>query len=205
MWHAGSGEGRSERVRRKVFNFAAAASLVLCVGTVVAWATSGADGRYWCSRPVPANVPAPTGVSTRTWIAQWYLTWNRRSVQGGRIELTDRSALSPGLHDDARFNARPFVVNPTDSAVTFLGFQYLRRQAAYVTGSRWLFGYSTITVPLWFILIAAALFSGPWMYQRVVLRRNGLCCRCGHNLTGNISGVCPECGTPVAGKAGAES
>jgi hypothetical protein len=25
----------------------------------------------------------------------------------------------------------------------------------------------------------------------------GLCRRCGYNLTGNLSGVCPECGTPV--------
>jgi len=25
----------------------------------------------------------------------------------------------------------------------------------------------------------------------------GYCCRCGYDLTGNISGVCPECGKPV--------
>jgi hypothetical protein len=29
----------------------------------------------------------------------------------------------------------------------------------------------------------------------------GFCLTCGYNLTGNTSGVCPECGTPVAGKA----
>jgi len=28
-------------------------------------------------------------------------------------------------------------------------------------------------------------------------RRNGSCPRCGYNLTGNLSGVCPECGTRV--------
>jgi predicted RNA-binding Zn-ribbon protein involved in translation (DUF1610 family) len=28
------------------------------------------------------------------------------------------------------------------------------------------------------------------------------CCRkCGYNLTGNVSGVCPECGTPVLPRA----
>lgn len=27
--------------------------------------------------------------------------------------------------------------------------------------------------------------------------RPGHCPRCGYNLTGNLSGVCPECGTPV--------
>ncbi len=28
---------------------------------------------------------------------------------------------------------------------------------------------------------------------------SGLCVNCGYNLTGNTSGVCPECGTPVPG------
>jgi hypothetical protein len=28
-------------------------------------------------------------------------------------------------------------------------------------------------------------------------RKMGLCVRCGYDLTGNTSGVCPECGTPI--------
>lgn len=27
----------------------------------------------------------------------------------------------------------------------------------------------------------------------------GRCLKCGYDLTGNVSGVCPECGTPVRG------
>lgn len=27
--------------------------------------------------------------------------------------------------------------------------------------------------------------------------REGLCLKCGYSLTGNLSGVCPECGTPI--------
>ena len=27
--------------------------------------------------------------------------------------------------------------------------------------------------------------------------RPGVCRRCGYSLTGNVSGICPECGTPV--------
>ena len=30
--------------------------------------------------------------------------------------------------------------------------------------------------------------------------KNGSCHTCGYNLTGNASGVCPECGTPVQSK-----
>jgi hypothetical protein len=29
-------------------------------------------------------------------------------------------------------------------------------------------------------------------------KRRGLCSNCGYSLAGNVSGVCPECGTPVA-------
>jgi hypothetical protein len=28
----------------------------------------------------------------------------------------------------------------------------------------------------------------------------GHCRNCGYDLTGNVSGVCPECGTPVKGE-----
>jgi hypothetical protein len=42
-----------------------------------------------------------------------------------------------------------------------------------------------------------------WWFSR---RRNrerrsslhALCASCGYNLTGNVSGICPECGTPIA-------
>ncbi len=58
-----------------------------------------------------------------------------------------------------------------------------------------------VNSPWWFV---AALF---WAYPVVVfirgpmrrfqrMRRNR-CLKCGYILTGNVSGVCPECGTPV--------
>jgi hypothetical protein len=42
---------------------------------------------------------------------------------------------------------------------------------------------------------------GLWLWEqpaevRQRRRRTGLCSRCGYDLTGNVSGVCPECGTP---------
>lgn len=33
-------------------------------------------------------------------------------------------------------------------------------------------------------------------FRREFHRRNGLCMHCGYNLTGNLSGTCPECGKP---------
>jgi hypothetical protein len=55
--------------------------------------------------------------------------------------------------------------------------------------------------PLWapFVLFAGyptvAFLRGP--ARRYRRRRKGLCAECGYDLTGNVSGVCPECGMGV--------
>lgn len=57
----------------------------------------------------------------------------------------------------------------------------------------------TIGVPLWFVILFLltypfiAFIRGP--VRRYRRRQRGLCVRCGYNLTGNVSGICPECGT----------
>lgn len=62
---------------------------------------------------------------------------------------------------------------------------------------RWAHG----ELPLWcpFLLfgtypVVAFIFGPLRRYRR---RKRGLCLKCGYNLTGNVSGVCPECGTKV--------
>lgn len=42
---------------------------------------------------------------------------------------------------------------------------------------------------------ATAIIRGP--LRRWRRRRKGLCLKCGYDLTGNESGICPECGTEV--------
>ncbi len=56
------------------------------------------------------------------------------------------------------------------------------------------------TVPLWLPLISALFAMAVlwWLDRRRV--RPGHCGRCGYDLTGNISGVCPECGAAVRGR-----
>jgi len=44
------------------------------------------------------------------------------------------------------------------------------------------------------VVQVASLFSG----KREIRRKRGQCVQCGYNLTGNISGVCPECGQRIA-------
>lgn len=46
-----------------------------------------------------------------------------------------------------------------------------------------------------------ALVWSPWLHRRWLIRRRpppGHCVSCGYDLTGNVSGRCPECGASVA-------
>lgn len=72
---------------------------------------------------------------------------------------------------------------------------------------RWWFltsvGHSTTQwVPLWVPLLFAAL---PTAYAWWRCRRfpPGHCQKCGYDLTGNTTGVCPECGQPAEPKGAA--
>jgi hypothetical protein len=61
------------------------------------------------------------------------------------------------------------------------------------------------------ILVAALILPGSWLIcrtgesvakcRRERRRKSGLCCACGYDLTRNMSGVCPECGTAVSQKS----
>ena len=57
--------------------------------------------------------------------------------------------------------------------------------------------FSVVTIPLWIPLVVVAIPTGfLWRRER---RRTppGHCPHCRYNLTGNVSGVCPECGRKV--------
>jgi ribosomal protein L37E len=57
-------------------------------------------------------------------------------------------------------------------------------------------GEKDLTIPLW---LGVLLFGIPagfliWRDRHTTLSQ---CQRCGYDLTGNVSGTCPECGSPV--------
>ncbi len=59
--------------------------------------------------------------------------------------------------------------------------------------------WQVAAVPLLLALYPViALARGP--YRRVIRRRRGLCIGCGYDLTGNESGVCPECALKIAAR-----
>jgi hypothetical protein len=60
-----------------------------------------------------------------------------------------------------------------------------------------------VCFPLWMPSILFAVYLGISALRALVKRtpgwrrRHGLCVRCGYDLTGNTSGVCPECGVNI--------
>jgi hypothetical protein len=59
-----------------------------------------------------------------------------------------------------------------------------------------------IRVAHWVVALLFALLPGAALFRRLIRRRPGpgMCVNCGYNLTGNVSGVCPECGKPISNK-----
>ena len=58
-------------------------------------------------------------------------------------------------------------------------------------------GWNMIVIPIWLPLACVTLLTIVLFHHNRARRIEGLCRKCDYDLTGNESGVCPECGTPV--------
>jgi len=173
-------------MRGKLFTFVSVVSLLLCV---VLWVRS-----YWVELRVGSS-------------------WEEREislciVQGHvALEIWDR-----WFHPEDRAFFFAAQVSPDlssiEEAVTGPTDAHLRRYGRF--GYYYVFwsipddGWHWVIVPAWF---AVCLLATPLAFA---LRSSAFSrppragfCRCTYNLTGNTSGVCPECGMAVAGKVGA--
>jgi hypothetical protein len=53
-----------------------------------------------------------------------------------------------------------------------------------------------VTIPLW-LLFVLVLLPTAFLWYRDRRIPPGHCRKCGYDLTGNVSGTCPECGEKV--------
>jgi hypothetical protein len=60
------------------------------------------------------------------------------------------------------------------------------------------FGAPFLAIPLWPLIVAVAAAGTVLSWRR--RPRAGHCAACGYDLTGNTSGICPECGVPIETK-----
>lgn len=85
-------------------------------------------------------------------------------------------------------------------SVTVMLFYFLVQEFFYIVDVRFM-EHNTLSLA---IGLSAVLVLLPCFYARIYRRhileyriRHGLCVTCRYNLTGNVSGICPECGTPI--------
>lgn len=184
----------------------------------------GAIIELWpSSRPEldPATVAAPllgalesgdTFVAAHVLLDMWFSYWEERTErrEDGTLVVTadglevildhpvrDESAIVDFFSDDpAVVDAHHFdctaVIDLTQRSR--ISDQWHRRldQPRSSVSYGWLTGLALVLPSLW-------VFQRLAVTTRVRRRvRRGLCPICGYDLTGNTSGVCPECGTVIA-------
>ena len=114
-----------------------------------------------------------------------------QDTEAGRLESHWVSFLDPGgLH--ISYGPYTWRTRPTQYfAPPFAGFGYAHHRTVNQE-------YRELKIPYWALLLlfiaypTFAFIRGP--VRRWRRQRKGLCVYCGYDLTGNVSGVCPECG-----------
>lgn len=109
-------------------------------------------------------------------------TWIEFRAERMRIEINRHIGTEPPTAEAAFFGA---MLQPVPRQ--FAGVSWSKSQLALAAGPSILLllvltAYPTVTI-----------LRGPWRRHR--RRKEGLCMACGYDLTGNVSGICPECGS----------
>ena len=109
---------------------------------------------------------------------------------------TDRYCLrlrSGGGRVALLYDGGPEVLSPRNGKRDLLVLRYSASTAA-----GWQF--IELSAPGWLLALALSVYPtisvlrGPLRRRR--RRRRGECLNCGYNLTGNVTGICSECGVP---------
>jgi hypothetical protein len=187
-------------VKRRLLNFLAALSLLLCGVSIALWVRSYfRSDTAWYSRPAQGE----TFASVRWWqfdtargdvaVARKFARYRgaprQTPLAGWRWQTnapTDRVFLASGARTRFETGARA------------AGFEFYSAEYDGADGSR--SGQRRIVVPVWAVVLVTAALPAVRLWRR--LRRGRFapchCRRCGYDLRGNESGVCPECGRAVA-------
>ena len=175
-------------MRRRVFNFAAVVSLVLCVATALVSVRSRStideifyakkDGHLWriksYGRVLSLQLTFPYGNDEWLW---WSFPY-KPGVHYDANSLTWETTDTKWWGGFVQKGSYPIFLGRTDFLIVILRY--------------WLLALLTGLTPLVWLL--AALSN---VLRRSRRFRKSRCLGCCYDLTGNTSGVCPECGMAI--------
>jgi hypothetical protein len=171
------------------------------------WVFEWRLGHDRISSPVEISLPKLTPVTAHM---QWYPVLDslrepsrsavERFMHDGLFVRASRGAM---VLDVRRWDRTPSETQRYLSRGWLVGWRSvgIERYDAYnLTDSRSVH-HTTLRTPTWLPLLLSAGYPAVYALRRGDLarrrRRRGLCTTCGYCLTGNVSGICPECGTGV--------
>ena len=177
-------------------------ALLLCAASAALWVRSYfvPDEAYWTGHRVSAD--------GYKWLDNRLISYRGQLVY--RVSSQDYRPLPPGIAEQYaaeyrrrtaagvnihRPNLTPPFIMPAGGWWVRRGFSYSRFGGAMTPT---IYNeQSQVTAPHWAVAAAAALLPAVtatrwWRNRRRA--RPGACAGCGYDLTGNVSGVCPECG-----------
>lgn len=121
-----------------------------------------------------------TWVFSYRWFAFYQAPHFTMSING----FSHNAIYGPGLYVEHRTHHAP-------------GSAYLDRELQFITRHRWI-NVSLDTTAITVIATTIVLCIADFVLKRRSRVRLGYCRTCGYDLTNNLSGRCPECGTPIA-------
>lgn len=154
----------------------------------------------WLARVLFVSGLAGILSSTLAWGASYWNPWLAVRRSGHRLFCLQSGVLS--VSDVMAYTGGEPPAQNTSPVVNRGAWGFRSWRTGWWPASPWfrLEPRLRIRLPLWLPLLAflsLTTLSG-WAIQRQRRReRVGLCSRCGYNLTGNVSGVCPECGEKI--------
>jgi len=192
-------------MRRKLFTIAWCVSLLLCITVGALWHRSFTTWEDYEVRTVAGREYSIRGYDGEVELRfarglETGKSWTSHG-RGGRPKPLDWSKLPPDavgvLGEEEMFWRQDYIWTPVRhfSWWGFRGYEadYLN---GYLPGRCW-----SVTIPSWFFAATTLVLPCVAVLKRVFRRRRPWRCpTCSYDLTGNTSGVCPECGSQLVGK-----
>lgn len=163
-------------MRPKLFSVAWVLSMLLCIASAALCMRS-----FWNDSEVPCKY---RGERCRAW------------VRSGRLGIDNEPEVQAQIEKE-RLTRETVSSMPGFGLLVFVPRADTIMNPPSRVPPRWSHS-SAIPLPAAVVLLAIFPLRAGWRLSIRHRRRNrGLCTSCGYDLTGNVSGVCPECGAAV--------